>query len=64
MATLSYAYRDATVWVDDLAAEAHPMTHDLCEDHAANLRVPRGWDRRDRRQRPLVVLGQTSLLSA
>lgn len=49
VATLSYNYADRVVWVDDLAAEAHPMIHDLCEHHAEGLRIPRGWERRDGR---------------
>jgi len=61
---LSYAYRDATVWVDELADEAHPMTHDLCADHALHLRVPVGWDRCDRRSDVVAALGQATLLSA
>lgn len=35
--------------LDDLAAEAHPMVHDLCRAHAEGLRVPRGWELRDER---------------
>lgn len=49
VATLSYAYADGVAWLDGLAAEAHPMVHDLCGLHADNVRVPRGWDLRDRR---------------
>ena len=44
VATLSYAYAESVVWLEDLAAEAHPMIHDLCSLHAAAVRVPRGWD--------------------
>lgn len=47
MATLSYAYRDGVVWLEELAPEAHPMVHDLCRLHAANVRVPIGWELRD-----------------
>lgn len=46
---MSYAYADRVVWVEELAAEAHPMVHDLCSSHAANVRVPRGWELRDLR---------------
>lgn len=42
-ATLSYAYSDSTVVLEPLAAEAHPMVHDLCSGHAAAVRVPLGW---------------------
>lgn len=48
MATLSYAYAESVVWLEELAAEAHPMIHDLCHTHASNVRVPRGWELRDR----------------
>jgi hypothetical protein len=37
------------VWIDDLSPEAHPMSHDLCRDHAEHTSVPRGWELRDRR---------------
>ncbi len=50
VATLSYAYRESAVWLDDLADEGHPMVHDLCPLHAASVRVPRGWQLCDRRQ--------------
>jgi len=49
VATLSYAYAESTVWLEDLAAEAHPMIHDLCAIHANTIRVPRGWDLCDQR---------------
>ncbi len=42
-ATLSYDYSDGVVVLEPLADEAHPMVHDLCTDHAASVRVPRGW---------------------
>jgi len=41
--TLSYDYANATVWIDPLQRDAHPMHHDLCERHAGRLSVPRGW---------------------
>jgi len=47
--TLSYGYQAATVWLDELAAEGHPMTHDLCGRHAARTVPPRGWKLVDRR---------------
>jgi len=58
VATLSYSYAEGVVWVDDLAAEAHPMVHDLCGEHADTLRVPRGWERRD--ARAVVTFGAGS----
>jgi hypothetical protein len=50
VATLSYAYADGTVWLEDLVAESHPMVHDLCALHADNVRVPRGWELQDERR--------------
>jgi len=38
--TLSYGYGSATVWLEPLTPEGHPMTHDLCDRHAART-VPR-----------------------
>jgi Protein of unknown function (DUF3499) len=48
-ATLTYDYGGRVAWIDDLAAEDHPMTHDLCETHGATFTVPRGWRLEDRR---------------
>jgi hypothetical protein len=47
--TLSYDYKGATVWLEPLALEGHPMTHDLCDRHAARTQPPRGWKLVDRR---------------
>jgi hypothetical protein len=58
VATLSYAYAEGIVWLDDLAVEAHPMVHDLCGPHASSVRVPVGWQLRDQRSLPA---GQTVL---
>ncbi|MFN8037087.1 MAG: DUF3499 family protein [Acidimicrobiia bacterium] len=46
---LRYDYGSGTVWLDRLAAEADPHHYDLCESHAARLRVPSGWELVDRR---------------
>lgn len=54
-ATLSYDYRAATVWLDPLSPEGHPMTHDLCDAHAERTAPPRGWELID--QRHSLVLG-------
>ena len=43
VATLSYRYEASQVWIEHLATERHPMTHDLCLRHADNLSVPNGW---------------------
>jgi hypothetical protein len=58
VATLSYAYADGVVVLDDLAAEAHPMVHDLCRAHAEGLRVPRGWELQDERSIPSPPAGR------
>lgn len=49
MATLSYVYADSVVVLEDLAAESHPMVHDMCNMHASNVRVPMGWTLEDTR---------------
>jgi len=38
------------VWVDDLT-DRDPSRYDLCELHAARVRVPHGWNLVDRRPR-------------
>jgi hypothetical protein len=38
------------VWLDDLAAEDHPSTYDLCAAHADRLTPPQGWTLADRRR--------------
>ncbi|MGI9603922.1 MAG: DUF3499 family protein [Acidimicrobiales bacterium] len=47
--TLAYDYESGSVWIDHLAVEAHPMTHDLCLAHADRMVVPQGWVLEDRR---------------
>lgn len=49
VSTLAYEYASRTVWLDLVAHESHPSTYDLCPRHANNLRVPLGWQLRDRR---------------
>ena len=44
VATLTYVYSDSTAVVGPLASFAEPHSYDLCEDHAVNLTVPRGWE--------------------
>ena len=56
VATLAYDYRGQTVWLDRLAADPHPMTHDLCTAHADRFSAPKGWRLDDRRMvAPLKV---------
>lgn len=66
---MSYAYADRVVWVDDLAADAHPMVHDLCATHASTVGVPRGWELSDLRNSVAVAStssgpGQLDLVGA
>ena len=44
VATLTYVYSDSTAVVGPLASFAEPHSYDLCEEHALNLTVPRGWE--------------------
>jgi hypothetical protein len=60
-ATLAYDYANRVAWVDRLADEDHPMTHDLCDRHADRLSVPQGWRLDDRRV--VQQLFSTSLAS-
>lgn len=61
--TLSYDYGQHRVWLEAMAAEAHPMTHDLCDRHAESLSVPRGWELDDRRSVTPVPLFDDQLAS-
>lgn len=58
VATLSYRYVTAEVWLSDLG-EPDPATHDLCPHHADSLRVPRGWTLIDDR-RPVEAVHEPS----
>lgn len=58
VATLSYRYATAEVWLADLG-ERHPATHDLCPHHADDMRVPRGWSLVDDR-RPVEAVREPS----
>ena len=42
--TLTYVYADQTAVLGPLATYAEPHAYDLCEQHAARLTAPRGWD--------------------
>ena len=44
VATLTYVYADSTAVLGPLATFAEPHCYDLCEDHAARMTAPRGWD--------------------
>jgi hypothetical protein len=57
IATLSYQYGRAQVWLDDLLAERDPHAYDLCDRHARRLSVPSGWQVEDRRSGRLVAFG-------
>lgn len=47
--TLSYAYDQRQVWLDDLWSEDSPANHDLCGRCADRTKPPKGWELRDRR---------------
>ncbi len=49
--SLTYHYASGAVWVDPLPPERDPAGYDLCEMHAARVRVPHGWRLLDRRER-------------
>jgi hypothetical protein len=61
VATLSYDYAARTAWLDHLAEDGEPSTHDLCQDHGDRLGVPRGWSLQDRRQMLPRLFGGTAV---
>lgn len=44
ISTLTYDYGNSTVVLGPLSTAAEPHSYDLCEKHATQLTVPRGWD--------------------
>lgn len=54
-ASLTYAYAQKVVWIEDLVQEPHPAAYDLCAAHAERLAVPVGWDKQDLRVVPPAV---------
>ncbi len=44
VATLTYVYAEQTAVLGPLATYAEPHSYDLCDQHAARLTAPRGWD--------------------
>lgn len=42
--TLTYVYSESTAVVGPLATFSEPHAYDLCELHAARLKVPHGWN--------------------
>jgi hypothetical protein len=41
--TLTFVYADSMAVLGPLSLIAEPHSYDLCERHADNLSVPRGW---------------------
>ncbi|GAC1412037.1 MAG: hypothetical protein NVSMB57_07380 [Actinomycetota bacterium] len=54
-ASLTFAYAQRVVWIEDLTAVAHPAAYDLCAAHAERLAVPIGWAKEDLRMAPPAV---------
>lgn len=54
-ASLTYAYAQKLVWIEDLIPQAHPAAYDLCAAHAERLGVPLGWLKEDLRVVPPPV---------
>jgi hypothetical protein len=44
VATLTYVYLDSTAVLGPLATRPEPHCYDLCQQHAAALSVPLGWE--------------------
>jgi hypothetical protein len=49
VATISLAYAERAVIVQDLLAERDPNLLDLCRDHVERMTPPVGWHVRDHR---------------
>lgn len=62
-ATLTYDYSSRVAWVEGLDGQAHPMSYDLCTEHADGMRVPQGWALQDRRGRYPAAVPQQSIAS-
>ncbi|MHB8510903.1 MAG: DUF3499 family protein [Actinomycetota bacterium] len=54
-ASLTFAYAQRVVWIEDLTSVAHPAAYDLCAAHAERLAVPIGWAKEDLRMAPPAV---------
>ena len=54
-ASLTYAYAQKVVWIEDLTPQPHPAAYDLCAAHAERLAVPLGWMKEDLRVVPPTV---------
>lgn len=44
VATLTYAYAESTAVIGPLAPASEPHSWDLCEEHAAKITAPLGWN--------------------
>lgn len=54
-ASLTFAYAQKIVWIEDLITQPHPAAYDLCAAHAERLAVPIGWLKEDLRVVPPPV---------
>jgi len=55
VATVSLAYTERTVAVEDLRPERDPNLLDLCHEHVQRMTPPVGWVVRDRRTTRVAV---------
>lgn len=44
VSTLTYDYRNSTAVLGPLSTTAEPHSYDMCEMHATQMTVPKGWD--------------------
>lgn len=56
VSTFAYQYGRSLVWLEDLHRDRDPHCYDLCERHAARLKVPAGWQLEDRRSMRLPTI--------
>jgi hypothetical protein len=52
-ATMSYDYRQRSVWIQALARDRDPHVYELCEVCAQKMTPPQGWVLTDLRARSL-----------
>jgi hypothetical protein len=55
VATVTLAYREREVVIEELTDERDPQLLDLCREHTSLLTPPVGWTVMDRREQVLAV---------
>lgn len=56
VAALAFDYKTRKVWLHDLPNPPDPASYDLCAEHTARFRPPRGWEVQDLRAETTAAL--------